>query len=164
MIQITSFGILPLVLKIDNAERIIMANMEDAMERSVKRYQEVVRDNAGRFRFRGEFWDSISTEVTPKVRVIEGRVFSTDDPGKVLAIELSRRSSKAPPASALLDWVQQKWGGDLRDVFWLQRKIAERGSHNPPEGQRPFASAFESATPSVLSFWDAQEIFQDVLT
>lgn len=99
--------------------------------------------------FSGEARDSIDHTVGLGT-VSFALIYTNDDQAKMQTIENSRGTDRRPPpASALLPWVRKKGygSGDMHAAIMLAKRIGERGSHNPPEGHRPFGKAAEQQIP-----------------
>ena len=84
---------------------------------------------------------------------LEARVFSNDEPIKVLSVETGRAPGKMPPwrpGSALHTWVVRMVGGDERTAFLIARAIGRRGTR----GKWMFRKGFQSGRPQVERIFD----------
>jgi hypothetical protein len=87
---------------------------------------------------------SITHQISGSGIAIEGRVFSTDLPIKVVSVEGGRKPGKMPPRGPIELWVARKLGGDARVAFLVARAIGRRGT----KGQFMFRKGAEVARAS----------------
>ncbi|MBV6425159.1 MAG: hypothetical protein NAOJABEB_02973 [Steroidobacteraceae bacterium] len=88
----------------------------------------------------GHLRQSITQQVSGSGLLIEGRVYSTDVPIKVVSVEHGRKPGRMPPRGPIELWVRRKLGGDAALVFLIQRAIGRRGTR----GAHMFQQGFDS--------------------
>lgn len=93
--------------------------------------------------------NSITHQVSGSGLAIEGRVFSSDVPVKVVSVETGRSPGRRPPMAPIEAWVNKKLGisgkAGRSVAFLIARAIGRRGT----TGAGMFRKGFDTALPRV---------------